>query len=440
MINNNTHKLDQILLKVRKLIPKKVFIFLRPIYHLLLAIIGAVLYKHPSKHIHVIAITGTKGKSSTVEYVNAVLESGGYKTALLSTIRFKIADHNIPNQYKMTMPGRFFVQKFLREAVDNHCDFAIIEMTSEGARNWRHFGIHIDTLIFTNLSPEHIESHGSFDNYLKSKLRLAKRVENSKKPFRRIIANITNKYGAHFLIYDIEKNIGFYEEETKNVEVSLPGEFNKVNAYSAYIFGKELGIKEEKILDAIRSVKKIYGRVESIDEGQNFDLYIDYAHTPDSLQKLYEAFPERNKIAVLGSCGGGRDRSRRKILGQIAAKSCYIVIVTDEDPYDDDPLEIIEEVRSGALDFINDNSNLLKVLSNDNLFVQTSRRQAIKLAINKAKKGDCVLITGKGTDPYIMRANGEKEPWSDADIAREELKLFLNKDSLNKAPLNKVSL
>lgn len=417
-IQNNSSNLDSLLLKIKKLIPKKIFTFFQPMYHFLLAIVGTIAYKYPSRDIHIIGVTGTKGKSSTVEYVNAVLEAGGYKTSLLSTIRFKIGDHNVPNKYKMTMPGRFFVQKFLRESVDNHCDFAIMEMTSEGAKNWRHIGVELDTLIFTNLSPEHIESHGSFDNYLKAKLRLAKSLEKSKKPIRRVIANITNKYGPHFLVYDVDCNIGFYEDEANKIEVSIPGDFNKVNAYTAYIFGKEVGIKEDKILEAIKSVKKIYGRVEGVDEGQDFEVYVDYAHTPESLQKLYEAFSYKNKIAVLGSCGGGRDRSRRAILGRIAAENCDLVIVTDEDPYDDDPLEIINEVANGA-------ESVEGVEMNKNLFVEIDRRKAIALAINKAKKGDVILISGKGTDPYIMRADGKKEKWSDAEVTREELVKFL---------------
>lgn len=417
-INNNTHKLDNVLLKIKKLIPKSIFMFFQPIYHFILAVIGVIIYRYPSRRVHVIAVTGTKGKSSTVEYVNAVLESGGYKTAILSTIRFKIGDHNLPNKFKMTMPGRFFIQKFLREAVDANCDFVIMEMTSEGAKNWRHIGVEIDTLIFTNLSPEHIESHGSFEKYLNAKLRIVKRLKNSNKPLRRVIANVTNKYGAHFLVYDIEKNIGFYEEDAANMQISIPGDFNKLNAYSAYIFGKEIGIKEEKIIEAIKSIKKIYGRVESIIEGQEFELYIDYAHTPDSLQKLYDAFYNKNKIAVLGSCGGGRDKSRRFVLGQIAGQNCKTIIITDEDPYDDDPIEIVNEVARGA-------RSVNGIIDNQNLFIELDRRKAIALAISKAKKDDVILISGKGTDPYIMRANGQKEKWSDAEIAREELKKYL---------------
>jgi UDP-N-acetylmuramoyl-L-alanyl-D-glutamate--2,6-diaminopimelate ligase len=368
------------------------------------------MYKNPSKNINVIAITGTKGKSSTTEFVNAVLEEAGFKTAILSTIRFKIGDHSRENLYKMTMPGRFFVQKFLREAVDNKCDFAIIEMTSEGARFFRHKWVDINTLIFTNLSPEHIESHGSFNNYLKAKLRLAQAVKDSSKKNRSVIANGEDKHAAKFLIHDIENNIKFYKEDASHLQLKLPGEFNMSNAAAAVALGRHLGIPEAKIKKGIESLTLIPGRAQEIDLGQKFKVVIDYAHTKESLQKIYEAYPEK-KIAVLGSTGGGRDKWKRKAFGEIADEYCYKVIVTDEDPYDDDPMEIINDVAEGVT-----SKEPLKILS---------RREAIAEAIKSAKRGDAIIISGKGTDPYIMRAGGAKEPWSDAQVAREEIEKYL---------------
>ena len=144
--------MEKILRTLEKIIPRKLYRFLQPSYHLFLALLGTTLYRKPSRKIYVIGITGTKGKSSTTEFVNGVLEASGKKTAILSTIRFKIGDTSRPNTFKMTMPGRLFTQKFLRRAVDAQCDYAIIEMTSEGARFFRHVGVDLDALIFTNLS------------------------------------------------------------------------------------------------------------------------------------------------------------------------------------------------------------------------------------------------------------------------------------------------
>ena len=201
--------MEQILRTLEKIIPRRLYTFFQPSYHFLLAILGVILYRNPSRWIYVIGITGTKGKSSTAEFINSVLEASGKKTAILSTIRFKVGDMSRPNKFKMTMPGRFFTQKFLREAVDRGCEYAIIEMTSEGARFFRHVGVALDALIFTNLSPEHIESHGSFENYKNAKLRLVKHLAKSKKPSRVSIANIDTKHGFSFLIHTVEKNLSY---------------------------------------------------------------------------------------------------------------------------------------------------------------------------------------------------------------------------------------
>ena len=415
--------METILRTVEKIIPKKVYKFFQPFYHLTLAVVGTVLYQKPSRHIYVIGVTGTKGKSSTTEFVSAMLEGAGKKTAILSTIRFKIGDKTRPNKYKMTMPGRFFTQKFLREAVDATCEYAVIEMTSEGARFFRHTGIEMDALIFTNLYPEHIESHGSFAKYKEAKLKLVKHLAKSKKPHRISIANTDNEHASSFLIHDIEKNIGYslkdihilsetntssiIEYHGVNVTIPLPGKFNISNALAALTLATELGIPTSDAKKGIESLSLIRGRVERIDEGQNFTVIVDYAHTDDSLRKLYETFLSSRKIAVLGSTGGGRDSWKRPVLGKIADELCSEIIVTDEDPYDEDPMKIINEVASGV--------------TNHTPHIILDRREAIAFALSIAHIGDTVLISGKGTDPYIMGPHGTKIPWDDATVVREEL-------------------
>lgn len=419
--------MEKILRTVEKIIPKKIYKTLQPLYHLTLAITGTVIYKKPSRHIYVIGITGTKGKSSTTEFVNAVLESAGKKTAILSTIRFKIGDTTQPNKYKMTMPGRFFTQKFLRDAVDAGCEYAIIEMTSEGARFFRHFGVELDTLIFTNLSPEHIESHGSFASYKKAKLRLVERLSKSKKPIRLSIANTDNEHAYSFLINPIEKNIGYslkqvhilsetnfssyIEYKGEKITIPLPGKFNISNTLAAIKLAEELGISLTVAKKGIESLSLIRGRVERIECGQDFSVIVDYAHTDDSLRKLYEAFTSSRRIAVLGSTGGGRDSWKRPVLGKIADEYCEEIIITNEDPYDEDPLKIINEVASGV--------------QRHTPVIIVNRREAIAYAISLAKTGDTILITGKGTDPYIVGRSGTREKWDDAEVVREELQSFL---------------
>ena len=422
--------METILRRIEKIIPRKVYTFFQPAYHLLLAIISTIIYRKPSRHLYVIGITGTKGKSSTTEFVNAVLEASGKKTAILSTIRFKIGESTRANKYKMTMPGRFFTQKFLRDAVTAGCDYAIIEMTSEGARFFRHVGIELDALIFTNLSPEHIESHGSFEKYKNAKLRLVKRLAKSKKPARISIANIDNKHGFSFLISMVEKNKGYslndveiisetetsstiiYKDET--ITIPLPGKFNISNALAALTLAEELSLPLTEAKHGIESLTQIRGRVERVDVGQNFTVIVDYAHTDDSLKKLYTAFQGSHKIAVLGSTGGGRDSWKRPILGAIADELCDEVIITNEDPYDEDPMKIIEDVASGV--------------TRHTPTIILNRREAIAHALSLAREHSVVLITGKGTDPYIMGAHGAKETWDDTTVAREELEKMMSMD------------
>lgn len=421
--------MEKILRTIQKLIPKKIYKLLQPGYHFLLAVTGVAVYRKPSRKIHVIGVTGTKGKSSTSEFINAVLVASGKKTALLSTIRLKIADNSKPNHYKMTMPGRFVIQKFLSDAVKAGCEYTVIEMTSEGARFYRHLGIELDALIFTNLSPEHIESHGSFEKYKAAKLRLVKGLAKSTKQHRVSIANIDTKHGYSFLIHTVEKNISYSlkdvtllsETNTNTVitykntilTVPLPGKFNVSNALAAIKLGEELAIPIETIKQGIESLARIRGRVERVDCGQDFTVVVDYAHTDDSLRKLYEAFTSTRKIAVLGACGGGRDAWKRPVLGKIADELCDEIIITNEDPYDEDPQQIIDNVASGVT------AHTPKIIIN--------RREAIKEALTLAHTGDTVFISGKGTDPYIMGPNNTKEVWDDARVAKEELEKLLKK-------------
>ncbi len=429
--------MEKILRHIEKLIPRRIYRFFQPAYHFLLAVTGTHIYRKPSRHIYVIGITGTKGKSSTTEFVNAVLVAGGKKTAVLSTIRFKIGDHSEPNKYKMTMPGRFFVQQFLRQAVDAKCQYAVIEMTSEGAKFFRHVGVDMDALIFTNLSPEHIESHGSFENYKHAKLRLATNLAHSTKPLRLSIANLDNEHGKSFLSYPVEKNIGYslnnvhilHEDEHastivwqgKEITIPLPGKFNISNTLAALTLAHEVGISLDDAKRGIESLSLIRGRVEKVTlptnhplyDKQDFAVIVDYAHTDDSLRKLYETFTSSRKITVLGSTGGGRDSWKRPVLGKIADEHCDEIIITNEDPYDEDPMKIINEVASGV------------TLHAPTIILD--RRGAIAHALSLARTGDTILITGKGTDPYIMGPNGTKKPWDDATIAREELEKLLTK-------------
>lgn len=394
----------------------------------MLSFIAALIYGFPSNKITVVGVTGTKGKTSTIEIISAILEEAGLKTALAGTLRFKIGNETQKNNYKMTMPGRFFVQKFLRNAVNSKCNYAILEVTSQGIAQYRHKFINFDTVIFTNLSPEHIEYHGSYEKYLEAKLKLIKSLEKSKKKRKIIISNTDDKEGYRFLNTNVPEKYPYSIKDAGNfvikkngleivigdvkIEPKLSGQFNLYNILASIKFAETQKISINIIKYALEKFSGIRGRLEKIEEGQDFTVIVDYAHTPDSLEKVYEVFQSSKKICVLGNTGGGRDKWKRREMAKIAKKHCSQIILTNEDPYDEDPLEIVREMK--------------QEIEDSNCQIIIDRREAIKKALGFATTGDTVLITGKGTDPYIMGANNTKITWDDATVVREEIRKIQN--------------
>ena len=436
---------------LRKITPK----FLINIYHRFLGIAGAWLYNNPSNKLIVIGVTGTNGKSTVVNLIGQILEFAGYKVGWTSTINFKVSDKEWLNDQKMTMLGRLETQKLLKQMVEQGCQYAIIETSSEGLKQHRHLGINYDVAVFTNLTPEHIESHGSFANYQKAKAKLFKHLTarprkmiNGKRIDKIMVINSDDQYADFFLNFKADQKITYSIDKPSNFQakkiqltatgalfelnnyfykINLLGKVNIYNSLAAIAVAKTQNIEEEKIEQALFKNHGLPGRFEFIDEGQNFKVMVDYAPEPESMKHLYETlklFKFNRIIHILGSTGGGRDRNRRPILGRIAAENADIVTVTNEDPYDDDPIQIIDEVADGAI-------KAGKIL-NQNLFKVLDRREAIKHAlITLAKKDDLVLVTGKGSEQYMCVANGRKIPWDDRQMIRERLKKIAQEQRLH---------
>ena len=414
-------------MKIKRFIPP----FLLSWYHLFLAFLGALIYGFPSKKLKVIGITGTKGKSTVVELTGVILEESGYKVASLSSIKFKIDRKEWPNKLKMTMPGRFKIQRFLRKAVKTGCQYAILEVTSEGILQHRQRFIDFDVALFTNLSPEHIERHGSFEKYRQAKGKLFEQCQKNH------IINLDDKSAEYFLGFKANRKLGYglkisnsnsiiaknsqtlndrIKFSIKNTEfnLALSGEFNIYNSLAAVCIGLSQGIDLEVSKKALEKVKGIPGRMETVME-KPFKVIVDYAHTPDSLEKVYQTvssfqLPTSNLICVLGSCGGGRDKWKRPEMGKTAAKYCEKIILTNEDPYDEDPFQIINEIEQE----IHGIEYVYKILD---------RRKAIRKALELAKESDVVIITGKGCEPWMCLADGRKIPWDDRKIVKEEYNL-----------------
>lgn len=421
------------------------------LYHKTLAVAAKIYYGNPSNKLIVIGVTGTNGKSSTVEFIAKILEEAGHKVGYTSTVAFKVADKEWLNDKKMTMLGRFALQGLLKKMIGAGCHYAIIETSSEGVKQNRHWGINYDVVVFTNLTPEHIESHGSFENYQKAKEKLfaklsqeKSKVINGKKVNKVIVANGDDGHAVDFLKYNadekIEYGINLDEKNIKAVNINfhagglsfavggldfnlkLYGRFNIYNCLAAISVAKSQGISLDICKSALEKLSGVPGRMEFINAGQNFKVLVDYAPEPESLKQCYQTIKDHNIISengkvihVLGSCGGGRDISRRPILGEMAAQNADYVIVTNEDPYDDNPQKIIDDVAEGALK----NGKSL----DQNLFKIIDRKEAIKKAFALAGPGDLVLLTGKGSEQAICVADGKKIPWDERVVARELLEV-----------------
>ena len=288
---------------IKKFIPEQ-FISL---YHLIFAALAAFYYGWPSKKMIVIGITGTKGKASAANFIWSVLTAGGHKTGLIGTANIKISEIEMLNKYHMTMPGRFILQKLLRQMADAGCEFVIVETTSEGIKQWRHFGIFYDVAIFTNLTPEHLEAHGnSFEKYKEAKGKMFKIIKNGKRKIingkeikKIIIVNYDDPHKEYFLNFPADKKINFGTKEGADFQsdkirntgegleflvgstpyqINISGKFNVYNALPAVAIGSVFGVSSEQIQGGLKSLKNIPGRMEKIDEDQDFTVFVYYAH------------------------------------------------------------------------------------------------------------------------------------------------------------------
>ena len=420
---------------IKKFIPS----FLINFYHFLLAFLGALIYQFPARRLKVIGVTGTNGKSTVAEMITKIFEDSnppttlplasgeraptGYKVASLSSIKFKIGEKEWPNTLRMTMPGRLKLQRFLRQAVDSGCQYVVLEVTSEGIKQYRHKFIDFDVAVFTNLTPEHIEAHGSFEKYRETKGKLFQATKNIH------IINIDDENAEYFLQFPAERkytyglNQGDVNNRNLQLNLRLIGDFNIYNALAAISVGISQGIDLETCKSAVEKIKGIPGRMEEV-ISQPFKVFVDYAFTPNALEKVYQTLQRtKNKeqrtkmICVLGACGGGRDKWKRPVLGELAAKYCDETIITNEDPYDENPWEIIEQVAGGAFEEIR-----LNPRKSASIYKILDRREAIRKSLGLAKPGDIIIITGKGCEPSICLAKGKKISWDDGQVVREEFR------------------
>lgn len=414
-------------------------------YHAFLGYVAGFFYGHPSDAMIVLGVTGTNGKSSTVQFIAQLLTGLGEKVGYTSTAGFSIAGETVENRMKMTMPGRFALQSMLRDMKKAGCAYAVIETSSQGLVQYRHVGIHYDMAIFTNLTPEHIEAHGGFEQYKQAKgllfqhltARSHKTLGGRRIP-KQILVHSDDPHAAYFASFpaDIHCAFGWQQQlgegvyareisrsaDGAHVEVNgravywqLAAHFSRLNALAAVAAVHALGFPLADVLRVSEGLRDVAGRFERITLGQPFTVIVDYAYEPYALQALFASLPPHSGrvLGVHGSAGGGRDKARRPLIGAIASDHEDVVIVTNEDPYDEDPRVIIDAVAAGARE--------KGKRDGENLFCIEDRADAIRFALTSAQSGDVVLITGKGSEPVMAVGGGKTIPWDDRRVVRSVL-------------------
>lgn len=410
---------------------------LKRIFHFAIAWFSAILYRFPARKLYVLGVTGTKGKSTVLELISAILEAAGKRTAILSSVRIKIGADSEKNTTSMTMPGRGFLQRFLRRAARAGCDYALVEVTSQGVLQYRHRFVDFDAALITNLHPEHIEAHGSFERYRAAKAQffydVAHRSVKKDKMFfvndrldgKEYFERAANGSGKiipfhrdDFIYNDLSSRYRLDSRAAKKMISSwLQNDFNLENVAAAVAFARSQNISSDIIFKTLETFQGVQGRMEYVAR-QPFAVVIDYAHTPDSLQAVYKALSNdgaQKLICVLGAAGGGRDAWKRPAMGAIAARYCKMIYLTNEDPYDEPPLTIIEGLERGIWE------ERGKSNAETDYELVLDRREAIRRALAGAKRGDVVVLTGKGSEPWMHLTRGKKIPWSERGVVEEAL-------------------
>ncbi|HAS00217.1 MAG: UDP-N-acetylmuramoyl-L-alanyl-D-glutamate-2,6-diaminopimelate ligase [Candidatus Moranbacteria bacterium GW2011_GWC2_37_73] len=440
---------------IKKLFPQNI----KNLYHLAQAVVANVWYGFPSRKLKVIGVTGTDGKTTTVQMVTKILEEAGRKVAMASTINFKINGVEEKNLSHFTTESALTLQKFIKKAVDAGCEYLVLETSSHSLDQYRVWGVDYKTAVITNVTREHLDYHKTMEKYREAKKKLFENVEKNKgtnivnldmeNPNEFVNFNVEKKYGyttkiestnlinqndnvkikivnaenieigingSSFEIgnFSAAKLAGMDEKKSIRLNLQLPGLFNVENALAATCVGlsEEIGI--ETIKDALAKIKGVAGRMEAVENDLGLHILVDFALTPNALERLYSTLFQAKKsdskiIAIFGSCGD-RDRGKRPIMGGVVSKYADVVILTNDEPYYEKPEQIIEEIAVGIKNKT-EGQNFWKIID---------RREAIRKAIEIAQEGDIICITGMG-DFETMVVGDKKIPWNDRKVIEEEL-------------------
>lgn len=416
---------------VRSVLPSQAVHLLENVYRKTRIQLVSARYGWPARGLRVIAVTGTNGKTTTANYINEILKQAGYKTAMFTTAVIEVAGESKINDLNATVASVSRMQQFLNEARRSKVDFVILEVTSHSLYQHKLDGVPIEAAVMTNLTQDHLDYHKTMEKYA-----AAKGLLFARNP-RYIVLNRDDDWFDYFDKYLAEEQkitygksedadvrisdiklykkgseavLAFDHQEKSQLATYLPGEYNVFNMAAAASICYVLGVSMSDIKNGIASLEGIPGRFERATKDEKYEVIVDYAHTPDALEKLLEAtrnITKKRIILVFGACGD-RDTLKRPIMGKIAAKLADEIILTDEESYNEDPDKIRRDIYAG----IEESKATNKTTE------IADRREAIRHALNIAKKDDTILITGMGHEQFRI-INGEKLPWNDTNIVRE---------------------
>jgi len=421
---------------VKKFIPTDLFKKIEPTGHLIEAVLANIIYGFPSKKMRAIGVTGTNGKTTTVFLIHKMLVKAGYKVGMLSTVAYGVGDDIKPQVEHMTTVDSLTLQKRLRDFKKAGVEWVVIETSSHALAQNRVWGIPYEIAVMTNVTKDHLDYHGTFKNYLEAKRKLFLLTDRNPRGFGIINADDSNadkfidsisdsmtygveagnliaqniKLKSDYVSFKVESGAKSYD-----IRINIPGDFNVSNGLAAVAVGLRVGLSKKQIQDGILALESVEGRMNVINEGQNFKVIIDFASTPDAFEKLFNTLRPAvsgKLIAVFGSAGR-RDEAKRAIQGEIAGKYADEVVLTEEDDRDVDGNEILKQIADGA-------KKAGKTLDK-NLFLILDREEAIEFALKRAKYADdMVVFLGKGHEKTIERADGV-HPWNETEVVRKSL-------------------
>lgn len=384
---------------------------LKGLYHLLVAILANIWFGFPSRKLTVIGVTGTDGKTTTTTIIYEILTHAGIKASKITSVHATIAGRNYDTGFHVTTPTAWWVQKYLRAAVDHGDTHMVLEVTSHALSQSRVFGIKFAVGVITNVTHEHLDWHGSFENYLKTKLTLIRRAVVpviNRDEAELYLASMPYLRNKHYITYGIRRD-SMVNPVSYPFKTKLPGKFNTYNVLAALAASEVLGIERKFVREAVSKFSGVVGRMEVIQD-KPFRVIVDFAHTPNALTKALETarkLTKKNLIHVFGSAGL-RDRTKRPLMGKASARYSDVIILTEEDYRTENVETIMDEISSG-------------IPAKKHVNRYPNRKDALEFALKGAKPGDTVIITGKGHEKSLCR--GTKEyPWSDQEEAKKILK------------------